>query len=198
MRLTRRQKEILDFLRDYIEINGYAPTLEEIADHFGLASLATVHKHLKNLEAKGVIRRDWNRGRAMEVAREAPAMIELPLLGEVAAGLPIEAITDSESLLLPEGLLARPADYALRVRGWSMVDEQIRDGDILLVEERQRAERGETVIALVDGANATVKRFYPEGGVVRLQPANEQMAPILVSAERVRVQGVVRGVIRRY
>jgi repressor LexA len=199
MRLTRRQREILDFLTAYIARNGFAPTLEEIADHFGLASLATVHKHLKNLEAKGAIQRDWNHGRAMEVVSEEEpgAALTVPLLGEVAAGLPIEAIVDAEPLPIPAGLFGDGVDYALRARGWSMVDEQIRDGDLLLIQECRVAERGALVIALVDGSAATVKRLYPEGEWVRLQPANEEMEPIRVEAERVRIQGVVRGVIRR-
>ncbi|MAE69989.1 MAG: repressor LexA [Gemmatimonadetes bacterium] len=200
MRLTRRQKQIYDFVRGYIDAEGYAPTLEEIAGHFELSSLATVHKHLKNLEEKGAIERDWNRGRSMEVVVEdesAPASVEIPLLGEVAAGMPIEAVVDDEKLRIPEGLLRGTASYALRVRGWSMVDEHIADGDILIVEERKTAERGQTVIALVDGETATVKQFFPEGDVVRLQPANERMAPILMRADRVRIQGIVRGVVRR-
>ncbi len=202
MRLTRRQKEILDFLRSYIEVNGFAPTLEEIAEHFGLASLATVHKHLKNLEAKGAIQRDWNHGRAMEVvaAEESAgsaAELVVPLLGAVAAGEPIEAIVDAEPLAIPAGLFGDAVDYALRARGWSMVDEQIRDGDLLLVQECRSAERGALVIALVDDAAATVKRLYPEGEWVRLQPANQAMEPIRVEASRVRIQGIVRGVIRR-
>ncbi len=200
MRLTRRQKQIYDFVRGYIDAEGYAPTLEEIAGHFGLSSLATVHKHLKNLEEKGAIERDWNRGRSMEVVREdesAVAAVEIPMLGEVAAGMPIEAVVDDEKLQIPESLLHGSATYALRVRGWSMVDEHICDGDILIVEERKTAERGQTVIALVDGEAATVKQFFPEGDVVRLQPANERMAPILVRADRVRIQGIVRGVVRK-
>ncbi len=200
MRLTRRQREIYDFLSDYIEDHGYAPTLEEIARHFGLSSLATVHKHLRNLEQKGAIERDWNRRRALELTRPGDSRVptqEIPLLGEVAAGIPIEAVVDEEVMHIPEGLVRGRVSYALRVRGWSMVDEHICDGDILIIEQSECASRGQTVIALVDGENATVKRFYPEGEVIRLQPANERMAPILVRADRVRLQGIVRAVIRR-
>lgn len=207
MRLTKRQREILDFVSEYIQFNGYAPTLEEIAGHFGLSSLATVHKHLKNLEQKGAILRDWNRGRAMEVQGAEPApveapggarSVELPLLGEVAAGLPIDVEVDRESVWVPEDMLGARSMYALRARGSSMIEEQIRDGDLLLVEESPVASRGETVIALVEGSAATVKKFYPEGERVRLQPANQTMEPIYVSARDLQIQGIVRGVIRRY
>lgn len=198
--LTRRQREILDYLREFMEEHGYAPSLEEIGRRFGLSSLATVHKHLTNLQAKGFIKRAWNRSRSVELlpTRAGGNVLELPLLGYVAAGAPIEAVVSSETVSVPEELVGRRETYALRVRGDSMIDEQIRDGDIVIVEDRQTTQDGETVIALVDGSDVTLKKLYREGGRVRLQPANVNVVPIVVAASQVRVQGVVVGVMRRY
>ncbi len=201
MTLTRRQKEIWDFLTDFSREKGYAPTLEEIAVHFGLSSLATVHKHLSNLETKGFIARKWNLSRAIEILRQANPIeaIELPLLGKVAAGLPIEAVETNEKLSIPVDLVRRPDQaFTLRVRGQSMVEEGILDGDFVIVEPRNSAGNGDTVVALVDG-DATVKKFYSEGvDLVRLQPANSSMAPIVVQAEKVQIRGIVVAVLRKY
>ena len=198
--LTRRQREILDYLREFMEQHGYAPSLEEIGRRFGLSSLATVHKHLTNLQEKGFIKRAWNRSRSVELlsTRAGGNAVEIPLQGYVAAGAPIEAVVSPETVSVPEELVGRRATYALRVRGDSMLEEQIRDGDVVVVESRQTAEDGETVIALVDGSDVTVKKLYREGGRVRLQPANAAVAPIVVDASQVQVQGVVVGVMRRY
>lgn len=202
MALTERQREILTFLAAYTEQNGYAPSFEEIARHFNYNSLATVHEHLTNLERKGYIRRAYNESRAIEILPSdvVSRAIELPLLGSVAAGAPIEAIEANETITVPENLLARGGNhYVLRVRGNSMIDEQIRDGDFVVINERRTADNGETVIALVDNSAATVKRFYRErDGRIRLQPANEAMAPIYVHEDQVTIQGVVVGVLRRY
>ena len=201
MYLTRRQKEILDFLDKHISRKGYAPTIEEIGEHFGLSSLATVHKHLSNLQAKGLVKRDWNRSRALELVptRVAVQAIELPLLGRVAAGSPIEAITASETIFVPEDMVGRRDTYVLQVKGDSMIDEQIRDGDFVIVENRKSANDGEMVIALVDGENATLKKLYREGGgKVRLQPANARLKPIVLDQDRLAIQGVVIGVLRKY
>lgn len=201
MHMTRRQKEILDFLARHIGEKGYAPTIEEIAAHFGLASLATVHKHLTNLQAKGLIRRAWNRSRALELVPAGMAVraVEVPLLGRVAAGSPIEAIESTETIFVPEDMLGRGDTYVLQVKGDSMIDEQIRDGDYVIVEDRQVARDGEMVIALIDGEAATLKKLYRERGArIRLQPANERLEPIVLDAERVRVRGVVIGVLRKY
>jgi len=201
MYLTRRQKEMLDFLDGYIGQNGYAPTIEETAEHFGLRSLATVHKHLTNLQKKGLVKRDWNRSRALELVPTQVAVkaVELPLLGRVAAGSPIEAITASETIFVPEDMVGREQTYVLQVKGDSMIEEQIRDGDFVIVENRRTARDGEMVIALLDGERATLKKIYREGaGRVRLQPANARMKPILVDAASIRVQGVVIGVLRKY
>jgi repressor LexA len=198
--LTKRQREILDFLNEFIQQHGYAPSLEEIGRRFGLSSLATVHKHLTNLQEKGFIKRAWNRSRSVELVptRVGGRAIELPLLGYVAAGSPIEAITTAESISVPEDLIGKRDTYVLRVRGESMIDEQIRDGDYVIVEDRKTAENGEMVIALLRGSDVTLKKFYRENGDVRLQPANPAMQPLLVEADHIQVQGVVVGVMRKY
>ncbi len=198
--LTKRQREILDFLQDYIQRHGYAPSLEEIGRRFDLSSLATVHKHLTNLQDKGFIRRSWNRSRSVELL-EAPAgqrAVELPLLGYVAAGAPIEAVPSSESIAVPEHLTGRRESYVLRVRGDSMIDEHIRDGDFVVVEDRHSADNGEMVIALVGGQDVTLKKFYRENGRIRLQPANPAMEPMFFDPAVVQVQGVVVGIMRKY
>jgi repressor LexA len=202
MPLTKRQKEILDYIESFIDDRGYAPSFEEIAESFGYSSLATVHEHLSNLERKGYIRKSYNESRSIElVSREsATPVVELPLLGAVAAGLPIEAIEDNETLAVPPDMISRRRDnYVLRVEGNSMIEEQIRDGDYIVVQAQDNAEDGQMVVALVDGESATVKKLYREGGGrVRLQPANPTMAPIFVQADDLRIQGVVVGVIRKY
>ncbi|MGD2151776.1 MAG: transcriptional repressor LexA [Gemmatimonadales bacterium] len=203
MALTKRQREILDFIESFIQTSGYSPSFEEIADFFGYRSLATVHEHLSNLERKGYIRRNYNESRSvepLESARPKAVAAGLPLLGLVAAGAPIEAIEDSEAVAVPEDMLTgRGPHFVLRVRGDSMIDDQIRDGDCVVVDGREVAENGEMVIALVGGDSATVKRFYRENdGRIRLQPANEDHAPQYYSEDEVQVRGVVVGVIRRY
>jgi repressor LexA len=201
MYLTRRQKEILDFLDRFIERKGYAPTIEETAEHFGLRSLATVHKHLTNLQKKGAVRRDWNRSRALELVPTEVRVeaVELPLLGRVAAGSPIEAIDASETIFVPQDMVGRRETYVLQVKGDSMIEEQIRDGDYVIVENRRVARDGEMVIALLDGESVTLKKMYREGGgQVRLQPANARLKPLIVDQDRLRIQGVVIGVLRKY
>src|SRR4051812_33447263 len=199
--LTKRQREILDFLNDFIQQHGYAPSLEEIGHRFSLSSLATVHKHLTNLQEKGFIRRSWNRSRSVELlsARTGQRAVELPMLGFVAAGAPIEAVASSETIAVPEDFVGRRETYVLRVEGDSMIDEQIRDGDFVVVEDRKTADNGEMVIALLRGSDVTLKKFYRDpGGRIRLQPANTTMQPIFVDPEQVQVQGVVVGVMRKY
>lgn len=203
MPLTKRQKEILDFLEEFQVENGYSPSFEEIARHFGYTSLATVHEHLENLRHKGYIRKSYNASRSIELvpsSAAAAAAVELPLYGAVAAGAPIEAVQDTETVAVPEDMLRRNGNhYVLRVRGDSMIDEQIRDGDYVVVNARNTAENGEMVVALVSGESATVKRFYRErDGQIRLQPANERMQPMYFPSHEIMVQGIVVGVIRRY
>ena len=198
--LTKRQREILDYLNEFIGQHGYAPSLEEIGRRFSLSSLATVHKHLTNLQEKGFIRRSWNRSRSVELvsANVGTKAVELPLLGYVAAGRPIEAIAGSETIAVPDTLVGRRDSYVLRVKGDSMIDEQIRDGDFVIVEDRKSADNGEMVIALVGGLDVTLKKFFQENGRVRLQPANPTMQPMMLDPDQVQVQGVVVGVMRRY
>ena len=198
--LTKRQREILDYLNEFIEHHGYAPSLEEIGRRFALSSLATVHKHLKNLEDKGSIKRVWNKSRSVELIanRTGTRSAEIPLLGRVAAGVPIEAIPSDESVSVPEEFIGVRDAYALRVKGNSMMDEQIRDGDIVIVEDRKKPHNGETVIALLDGANVTLKTYFLESNNVRLQPANPALSPLLLKPASVHIQGVVLAVMRKY
>lgn len=199
--LTKRQKQLIDYLQQYIEQNGYAPTLAEIGQYFGLSSLATVHKHLHNLESKGLIKRLHNHSRALEIEgqnEKATGVRKLALIGEVAAGIPIEAVEGHDTIAVPEELVRRDNTFCLRVRGESMVDEGIRDGDYIIVEGCDSATPGETIVALI-GDEATVKKYYPGGdGTVRLQPANATMEPIYVKADAMRIRGVVVGLMRHY
>ena len=200
MFLTKRQKEMYDYLQTYIRVHGYAPTFQEIGRHFKLSSLATVHKHLSNLEEKGLIKRKWNFSRAIELVprRKKSSTVELPLLGTVAAGRPIEALEDADTFSVPEEFVRRQNTFVLRVRGNSMIDDGIRDGDYIVVEERVSADNGETVVALVNG-EATVKKFYRDkGGKVRLMPANETIEPIIAREKDVAIRGVVVAVMRKY
>ncbi|MGH7656692.1 MAG: transcriptional repressor LexA [Gemmatimonadales bacterium] len=202
MPLTRRQSEILTYLRSYIQDRNYAPSFEEIAEQFSYQSLATVHEHLTNLERKGYIRRTHNESRAIEVLppRGHATATEIPLLGKVAAGTPIESLMHEETVAVPDELLPRRGpNYGLRVQGDSMIDDHIIEGDIVVVHGRDTAENGEMVIALVNGGEATVKKFYREpGGWIRLQPANQTMQPLRFQERDVLIQGVVVGVIRKY
>lgn len=200
MALTRRQREIYDFVCAFIEERGYSPSLEEIGARFGLSSVATVHKHVSQLVGKGWLRKSWNRARSLEPAgEEETPQVSLPLLGVVAAGAPIEPIEVEERIAVPAALIRRPdACFALRVRGDSMIDEQIRDGDTVIVERRAEARDGDTVVAVLRGEEATLKRFQRRGATVRLVPANARMRPIEVSAREVEIRGVVRALLRRY
>jgi repressor LexA len=199
--LTKRQKQMVDYLENYIDEHGYAPTLAEVGEYFGLSSLATVHKHLRNLETKGFIRRTHNHSRALEIAGKmngSMAARELPLLGQVAAGSPIDAIEGNDTISVPEQFVRRENTFCLRVKGESMVDEGIRDGDYIIVEGRDAANQGETVVALI-GDEATVKKYYRENdGRIRLQPANPSMEPIYVPEEGLQIRGVVVGLMRHY
>lgn len=206
MVLTKRQKQVLDFLVNFINKHGYSPSFEEIARGLRLASLATVHKHLTTLERKGFIRRGHNRSRSIEVidlprtVREEVERraVDLPLVGRIAAGKPLEAIEQREVLALGEFARGRNT-YVLQVRGHSMQEDHILDGDYVIVEPTQVANSGEIVVALVRGEEATLKRYYREGsGRVRLQPANAEMEPLILPAEDVRIQGRVIGVLRKF
>ncbi len=200
MILTKRQKQILNFIEESIRKNGYAPSLDEISRHFELHSISTIHKHLVNLEDKGLIKRHWNRARAIELvpAQDKPEARDVPLAGLIAAGEPIEAVRGNELVAVPEDMIGRREVYVLKVRGESMVDEQVRDGDYVIVENRTDPKNGEMVVALLNGENATLKKFYREKSQIRLQPAHPTMKPIFVQDDEIAIQGVVVGVMRKY
>ncbi len=197
MNLTKRQKEILDFIRTYRAENGISPTQREIRETFRLSSFGTVQKHLKRLEEKGALSREWNRSRGIAPKEEASGARGVPLLGQVAAGRPIEPFPNEESIEVPAALLGKGDHFVLRVRGESMVEDGILDGDYVVVAKRAKADSGQTVVALVRG-EATLKRYYAEGARVRLQPANAAMRPLTFDARDVTIQGVVTGLIRDY
>ncbi len=200
MALTRRQREVLDVIREFIETNGYSPSLEEIGGTLGLSSVATVHKHVTHLVEKGLVRRVWNQNRSIELVEAGGGRaIDVPLVGSIAAGDPLEALATTETITVPADMVAgKGRTFVLKIRGESMIGEQIREGDYVIIEARQVARDGETVVALLDGSDATLKRIYREGSTVRLQPSHPTMAPIVVAADRVSVQGVVVGLIRKY
>ncbi len=199
MHLTKRQREIYEFIRDHISNKGYAPSILEIGQRFRLSSPATVHKHLTHLEAKGLIRRSHHQSRATELVEETESLPvgRYPLLGSIAAGHPIEAVEQKEMVaLLPE---SHGKDvFLLRVKGDSMIEDHIQDGDYVIIEHRNEAKNGETVVALLDDENATLKRFYQENGRVRLQPANPNMKPMILDKGDLKIQGVVIGVLRKF
>ncbi len=198
--LTPRQKEIADFIRRYRSKNGVSPTQREICEEFGYSSFGTLQKHIRLLLEKGVLVRDWNKRRSLALAEEdRPAgAVEIPLAGRIAAGQPIEVEPEGETVAVPEALTRKGQNYVLRVNGHSMVDDGIHDGDYVVVNRREKAANGEMVAALVNG-EATLKRIYSEGdGRVRLQPANDRMAPIYAAEGDVKVQGVVVGLMRKY
>jgi repressor LexA len=201
MAITRRQKEVIDFLSGFTHKNGYSPSYEEIAAGLGLSSLATVHKHVTNLQNKGMLQRAHNRSRSIDVIPQRtgkrPIYDRLPLLGRIAAGKPVEAIETAESISLGD-IIGNREVFALEVRGDSMRDEHIVSGDYVLVERTRFAREGEIVVALIDGTDATLKRFYREGNMIRLQPSNTEMAPIYAQATNVSIQGKVLGVLRKY
>ena len=207
MALTKRQKEVFDYLVTFLNKNGYSPSFEEIAHALKLTSLATVHKHLSTLEKKGFLRRGYNRSRSIEITQMPKSVNEqviarratdLPLVGRIAAGRPVEAVEDKESLSLADFTRGHN-NFVLQVKGESMRDDHILDGDYIVVEQTSVVNPGEIVVALIGNEDATLKRFYREaGGKVRLQPANSEMSPIVVSAADVRIQGRVIGVLRKY
>jgi repressor LexA len=196
--LTDRQRTVYEFIKSYIAARGIAPSYEEIRLALRFRSYNSVQKHLKRLEEKGVLRSPWgNRKRALELVDPGPVATLLPLLGRVSAGRPIEAITVPETIEVPEILLRGEDNFALRVVGDSMVDEGIRDGDIVIVKRQSDAENGRTVVALV-GDDATIKQFYRHGGRVELRPANSRMRPIVVEEGDLQIQGIVIGLIRKF
>lgn len=208
MALTRRQKEVLDFIVEFVEEHGYSPSYEELASGLKLASVATVHKHIQALSSRGYLRRGFNQSRSIEVgqkyiqerrrAQQAQQIRGVPLAGRIAAGRPVETVEGQDSLQFSD-FTGKGETYALQVSGESMIDDHICSGDYVLVEKTNQSGAGDIVVALVDGMETTLKRFYPEqDGSVRLQPANASMEPIVVDADRVQIQGRVLAVLRKY
>ena len=206
MAITRRQRQVYDYISDFVQRNGYSPSFEEIGEGMGLSSLATVHKHISNLEKKGLLTRDYNRSRSIDLLppkgrlKQAMAVnttMVLPLLGRIAAGQPIEAVENPETISLADFVRSKEV-FVLEVRGDSMQDEHIMDGDYVLVEKIKTAHNGDIVVALLETTDATLKRFYREGDNIRLQPSNAAMKPIIVPAASVEIQGRVIGVLRKY
>ena len=197
MHLTKRQREIYEYLKDHIRSRGYAPSIAEIGKQFHLSSPATVHKHLAHLEEKGLIRKQQNLSRAIEIIPESGNTLSYHVLGEIAAGKPIEALDQREVIdLLPD---AGDKDiFVLRVKGNSMIEDHIQNGDYVIVERRNVAENGETVVALIDNDRVTLKRFYREGERIRLQPSHPNMKPIFVREGDFAIQGVVISVLRKF
>ena len=207
MALTRRQKEVLDFIAAYQVENGYSPSYEEMARGLKLASIATVHKHISALDKKNYLQRSHNQSRSIDVAprylqeqrrNRLEASLEVPMLGSIAAGQPVETYSEPTTVSFAD-FVGQKDTYALRVRGNSMVDDHICEGDMILVENTVEAREGDIVVALVGGSETTLKRYYREpGNMVRLQPANSAMSPIRVSAQEVQIQGRLLAVLRKY
>jgi len=202
MNLTPRQLDVVVAIRNYRHINGYAPTMQELADQLG-TSKVTIFEHVGALERKGVLSRDKHKARSLEIIStellpDENRSTKLPLLGRIAAGSPIEAIEERQELDLEELFRAKAGVYVLKVRGDSMIEDHLCDGDYVVIERRETARNGEQVVALLDSGEATLKRFYREGHRIRLQPANSTMEPRIVEADRCRIQGVVIGVLRSY
>ncbi|OGF67503.1 MAG: repressor LexA [Candidatus Fischerbacteria bacterium RBG_13_37_8] len=200
MTLTPKQHAMLCFIQDFTARHGYAPSYREIADHFHLRSVATVHKHMKSLAAKEKIKKKHNLKRTVEFLESPPHenIVVLPLLGFIAAGKPIEAIQIEETFKLPENMMNGKEGYVLKVRGDSMIEEHIQDGDYVIVEKRNYAHSGEMVVALINDNDVTLKRIYFEGDKIRLQPANPAIAPLLIAADEIKIQGIVIGLMRKY
>src|SRR5437660_5289143 len=207
MAITKRQRQVYDFIHDFVQGHGYSPSFEEIGAGMGLSSLATVHKHVSNLEKKSLLKRDYNRSRSIDLLPvrglfrrqppKPPPDLTLPLLGRIAAGQPIEAVQNAESISL--GDITRSKDvYGLQLKGGSMKDEHRVHGDYVLVVKADTARDGEIVVALLEGSDATLKRIFREGPKIRLQPSNAAMEPIVVAAKSVEIQGRVIGVFRKY
>jgi repressor LexA len=206
MAITKRQRQVYDYISEFVQKHGYSPSFEEMGDGLGLSSLATVHKHITNLEKKGLLTRDYNRSRSIDLlppkgrlkqAMSVNTTMVLPLLGRIAAGQPIEAVQNPETISLADFVRSKEV-FVLEVRGDSMQDEHILNGDYVLVEKARTAHNGDIVVALVEGTDATLKRFYREGDNIRLQPSNVNMQPIIKPAAVVDIQGRVIGVLRKY
>jgi repressor LexA len=207
MAVTKRQKQVLDFVAHFIEDNGYSPSYEEIARGLNLASLATVHKHISTLETKQYLKRGFNQSRSLDLGpkyiqeqrkHRQDTSLEVPLLGRIAAGAPVEAVAQRETVRFGD-FLGNPDVFALEVRGDSMIEDHICSGDLVLVERASQAKDGDIVVALIEGAQTTLKRFYKEpGDRVRLQPANSSLQPIYVDGKNLEIQGRLLAVLRKF
>ena len=202
MPVTAKQRRVFEFIRRYIESNHEPPTIAEIGRQFQMSSSASVHAILITLERERLIKRTPNVSRGIQIVEQETTgdeSNEIPLLGTVAAGQPIEAILSHDTVSVPKDMQGRGRTFALRVRGDSMIDVNIQDGDVIVVASQKTADNGQVVVALIDGNYATVKKFYRETDFIRLEPANPQFKPIFIKTpERIQIQGVVRGLIRRY
>ena len=198
--LTKRQKEILDFISNFIDENGYAPSFREIAYYFELSSVSTVAEYINILEEKGYLTKEAMEARSIQLTPAFTSGIdtfEIPLSGVIDAGKPIEAVRTNETIDIPKDMMGRKT-FALRVRGESMVEDGILDGDYVIIEQSNLPRNGEIVVALIDNENATLKRFYNETNNIRLQPANSSMRPMRFAKKRVTIQGKVKGIIRKF
>lgn len=194
--LTKRQKEILDFISKFIEKYDYAPSYREIGKHFNLNSISTIADHIENMKNKGYLKKEFNSARSLQLTpRWDERSFEIPLMGSIAAGAPIEAIRTNETIDIPRDMMGKNI-FALKVRGDSMIEDGIFDGDYIIIEQTQNPQNGDIIVALLDNENATLKRYYKEKDYIRLQPANSNYKPIRV--KKVIIQGKVRGVIRKY
>lgn len=199
--LTKRQKQVYDFIEAFVELNGHAPSYSEIARGLGLSAQSTIHGHVRNLVKKGYITSRWNANRSIDLAVEQnhePETVALPMAGSIAAGFPIEAIEQTETMNVPRELVGRGANYLLQVKGDSMEQDNVLDGDLIIVEKNESPKEGDMVVALVNGADATLKRYKRKGEKIILSPANPVYEPIEVNEEDLRIQGVVIGLLRKY
>jgi repressor LexA len=199
--LTKRQRKVLDYIRFFLAEHGHAPSYEEIALGLGLSSPSTIHAHVENLRHKGYLTKRWNANRSIDLPEflgmHAPTE-ELPLVGRIAAGLPIEAIEDLGTIAVPAQITGGHGTYVLRVNGDSMSEDHVLDGDYVIVEKRETASDGEMVVALIRNSEATLKRFRREGKLIRLEPANPSYEPMMFDESEVTIQGVVVGLLRKY
>ncbi|HEY4694870.1 MAG TPA: transcriptional repressor LexA [Candidatus Nanoarchaeia archaeon] len=199
----RRQRDLLEFISQYMQKKGYAPTLAEICDGIGLRSPATVHEHIENLIEKGILKKTEGARRGLEIVDQkamgwVPTGVEVPIFGKIAAGHPLEAINDpTQTLTIPEDMVGNKRTYVLQVKGDSMIEAAILDGDFVLVEATETANNGEIIVALINDNFATLKRYFKETDHIRLEPANSSMNPIIVRGN-IQIQGRVTGVIRKY
>jgi repressor LexA len=198
--LTKKQREVLNFIKDFVSRNGYAPSYEEIAHGLGLSSQSTIHVHIENLRSKGFLTKKWNANRSIDLAEHSSHsrfLVEAPLAGRIVAGEPLEAIEDIQTIGLPSEMVGKHETYVLQVKGDSMIEDHVLDGDYVIVEKRQLIQDGDMVVALIKGSEATLKRFYKEQRRIRLQPSNPRYEALVYDEQEVNIQGVVIGILRK-